>query len=80
MTQVDMVITDWHMPEMSGIDFIKAVRSNHATKHLPVLMVSGSMIDEDVRCQLQPHVRGWLPKPFGEKELSDALRRIGLMT
>ena len=36
---VQLILTDWNMPEMSGIDFIKAVRTNAATKALPASRV-----------------------------------------
>ena len=47
-TAVDMVITDWNMPEMSGIEFIRAIRSNDATKTLPILMVTTNAAQDDI--------------------------------
>src|SRR5205807_1858890 len=37
---VDFIITDWNMPEMSGVDFIRHVRANAETRHVPVVMVT----------------------------------------
>jgi CheY-like chemotaxis protein/two-component sensor histidine kinase len=75
--ELSAVVLDFVMPGMPSADVARKLLE--ARPDLPVLMVSGSAIDDDVRGQLHPHVRGWLPKPFGEKELTDALRRIGLM-
>ena len=63
-TPVDIVITDWNMPEMSGIEFIKAVRSNAATKHLPVLMVTSKAAEDDVVQARHAGVSNYMVKPF----------------
>jgi two-component system, cell cycle sensor histidine kinase and response regulator CckA len=75
--ELSAVVLDFVMPGMPSADVARKLRESRPD--LPVLMVSGSIIDEEVRGQLKPHVRDWLPKPFGEKELEGALRRIGLI-
>jgi two-component system chemotaxis response regulator CheY len=72
-TQVDMVITDWNMPEMSGIDFIKAVRSNAATKHLPVLMVTTNAAQDDIVQALHAGVNNYVVKPFTPDTIRDKI-------
>jgi two-component system, chemotaxis family, chemotaxis protein CheY len=61
---VDMVITDWNMPEMSGIDFIKAVRANDVTRKLPVLMVTTNAAEDDIKEALRAGVNNYVVKPF----------------
>ena len=61
---VDMVITDWNMPEMSGIDFIRALRANDATKRLPVLMVTTNAAEDDIVEALKAGVSNYVVKPF----------------
>ncbi|MFM8534740.1 MAG: response regulator [Acidimicrobiia bacterium] len=63
-TAVDMVITDWNMPEMSGIDFVKAVRADAATKALPVLMVTTNAAEDDIKEALRAGVNNYVVKPF----------------
>ena len=63
-TPVDMIITDWNMPEMSGIDFIRAVRANSATKLLPVLMVTTNAAEDDIVAALKAGVNNYVVKPF----------------
>jgi PAS domain S-box-containing protein len=75
--ELSAVVLDFVMPGMPSTDVARKLAESRPG--LPVLMVSGSVIDSDVRGQLEPHVKGWLPKPFGEKELTDALRQIGLI-
>jgi two-component system chemotaxis response regulator CheY len=61
---VDMVITDWNMPEMSGIDFIRAVRANVATREMPVLMVTTNAAEDDIVAALKAGVNNYVVKPF----------------
>jgi two-component system chemotaxis response regulator CheY len=64
LNPVDMVITDWNMPEMSGIEFIRAVRANDATKQLPVLMVTTNAAEDDIIAALKAGVNNYVVKPF----------------
>jgi two-component system, chemotaxis family, chemotaxis protein CheY len=61
---VDMIITDWNMPEMSGVEFIRAVRANDATKKLPVLMVTTNASEDDIVEALRAGVNNYVVKPF----------------
>ncbi|MGC4085808.1 MAG: response regulator [Vicinamibacterales bacterium] len=61
---IDMIITDWNMPEMSGVDFIRAVRANDQTKHLPVIMVTTNAAQEDIVQALDAGVNNYVVKPF----------------
>lgn len=71
--QVDMVITDWNMPEMSGIEFIRAVRGNEATKHLPVLMVTTNAAQDDIVQALHAGVNNYVVKPFTPDTIKDKI-------
>jgi two-component system chemotaxis response regulator CheY len=73
-TQVDMVITDWNMPEMSGIDFIKAVRANDATKQLPVLMVTTNAAEDDIVEALKAGVNNYVVKPFTPDTIKEKIQ------
>ena len=63
-TPVDLIITDWHLPEMSGIEFVRAVRANDAIKHLPVLMVTTNAAEDDIVEAHRAGVNNYLVKPF----------------
>jgi two-component system chemotaxis response regulator CheY len=73
-TPVDMVITDWNMPEMSGIDFIRAVRSNDATKQLPVLMVTTNAAEDDIVAALKAGVNNYVVKPFTPDTIKEKIQ------
>ena len=63
-TEVYLVITDWNMPEMSGIEFIRAVRANEATRRLPVLMVTTNAAEEDIVEAMKAGISNYVVKPF----------------
>lgn len=73
-TPVDMVITDWNMPEMSGIDFIRAVRSNDATRTLPVLMVTTNAAEDDIKEALKAGVNNYVVKPFTPDTIKEKIQ------
>jgi two-component system chemotaxis response regulator CheY len=73
-TPVDMIITDWNMPEMSGIDFIRAVRANDATKQLPVLMVTTNAAEDDIVEALKAGVNNYVVKPFTPDTIKEKIQ------
>ena len=62
--RVDMVLTDWNMPEMTGIEFVKALRGHDAFKHIPVLMVTTNAVQDEVAEALKAGVNNYVVKPF----------------
>jgi two-component system chemotaxis response regulator CheY len=71
--RVDMVITDWNMPEMNGIDFIRSVRSNPATRHVPVLMVTTNATKDDIVEALRAGVNSYVVKPFTPETIKEKI-------
>jgi two-component system chemotaxis response regulator CheY len=67
----DLVITDWNMPEMSGLELLKAIRSSGST--VPVIMVTTEAEKEKVVEAIQAGVTDYLCKPFEQDELRDKL-------
>jgi two-component system chemotaxis response regulator CheY len=61
---VDVVITDWNMPVMNGLDFVKAIRAKAATKQVPVLMVTTNAAQDDILEALKAGVNDYVVKPF----------------
>ena len=61
---VDVVITDWNMPVMNGLEFVKAIRANAATQKVPVLMVTTNAAQEDILEALKTGVNDYVVKPF----------------
>ena len=72
---VDFVITDWNMPEMSGLELVKAIRAS-AFAEMPVLMVTTRGNKEDVIEALQAKVNNYIVKPFTPQALKEKLDQI----
>jgi two-component system chemotaxis response regulator CheY len=61
---VNLVLLDWSMPELSGIDFLKAVRSIEAYKSLPIIMITGEKDKCNVIEALKYGVSDYMVKPI----------------
>jgi len=73
---VDFVITDWNMPEMNGLEFTKAVRSDATTAELPILMITTRGTEADVIEALQARVNSYIVKPFTPQELKEKMDEV----
>lgn len=71
-----LVITDWNMPDMEGIDVLKAVRANDKLKHIPVLMVTAEAKKEQILEAAEAGVNGYVVKPFQPAQLKEKLDRL----
>src|SRR5262249_35525331 len=61
---IDLVLVDWHMPEMDGLDFIRAVRAQRANDHVRIMMVTTEAEGEQVARALSAGANEYLMKPF----------------
>jgi two-component system chemotaxis response regulator CheY len=72
----DLLITDWNMPGMTGIDLLKAVRADEKLAKLPVLMVTAEARREQIIAAAQAGVNGYIIKPFTAATLKEKLEKI----
>jgi len=73
---INFVITDWNMPVLSGLELIKAIRSDEKLKELPVLMVTTRGIKEDIIEALSAKVNNYIVKPFTPQILKEKIEQI----
>jgi two-component system, chemotaxis family, chemotaxis protein CheY len=73
---IDMIITDWNMPEMNGIDFIKAVRGGSNSKDVPVLMVTTNAAKDDIVEALRAGVNNYVVKPFTAETIKEKIDAV----
>jgi two-component system chemotaxis response regulator CheY len=78
--QFDFVITDWNMPEMNGLELVKAIRSSAGTADVPVLMVTTRGNKEDVIEAMQARVNNYIIKPFTPQALKEKIDQILKLT
>ena len=72
----DFVVSDWNMPNMTGIDMLRAIRSDPELKHLPVLMVTAEAKRENIIEAAQAGASGYVVKPFTAATLDEKLKKI----
>ena len=72
----DFVVSDWNMPNMSGIDMLKEIRADANLKHLPVLMVTAEAKKENIILAAQTGASGYVVKPFTAATLDEKLKKI----
>ena len=72
----DFLISDWNMPGMSGLDLIKAVRSDARLAKMPVLMLTAEAKREQIIEAAQAGVNGYVIKPFTAETLKEKLDKI----
>ncbi|RYG87047.1 response regulator [bacterium] len=73
---VDFLITDWNMPEMSGLALLKKVRSDPSLAKLPVLLLTAEAKREQIVEAAQAGVNGYVVKPFTAQTLKDKIEKI----
>jgi two-component system chemotaxis response regulator CheY len=74
--RADLVISDWNMPHMSGIELLRAIRGSESLKDIPVLMVTAETKKENVLEAVQAGVNNYIVKPFNAKTLEEKLHKI----
>lgn len=76
----DFVVTDWNMPGMTGIDLLRAIRSDARLAKMPVLMVTAEAQRDQIIEAAQVGVNGYIIKPFNAATLKEKLDKIFLRT
>ena len=74
MDFIDLIICDWNMPEMTGLDFLKQLRTTDT--RIPFLMVTGRKDYESVVSAKASGVTGYITKPFSAAQLEAKLRIV----
>jgi two-component system chemotaxis response regulator CheY len=73
---VDLILTDWNMPVISGLDLLRQVRSTPSLEEVPVVMFTARNARADVVEAVRACVDGYLTKPFSPQELRRKLRSL----
>ncbi|MFA5371039.1 MAG: chemotaxis response regulator CheY [Sideroxydans sp.] len=72
----DFVVSDWNMPNMTGIELLRTIRADAGLKHLPVLMVTAEAKKENIIAAAQAGASGYVVKPFTAATLDEKLKKI----
>lgn len=79
MVTADLVMVDWNMPEMDGLEFVRAVRTDAGYAALPLMMVTTNTDREHVAEALAAGANEYLMKPFTGDMIREKLEILGLI-
>ena len=73
---ISAILSDWNMPEMTGIELLKVVRANPSTQKLPFILVTSRHIKEDILMALKLGANDYVTKPFDPDTIKKKLARL----
>jgi two-component system chemotaxis response regulator CheY len=74
--KIDLVLLDWNMPKMTGLELLKAIRADDALHHIPVVMITAEGRKEDVLEAVKAGVNNFVVKPFTAETLEEKLAKV----
>ena len=74
--QIDFIISDWNMPQMTGIELLRKVRGSEEFADLPFLLVTAEAQQENIIEAVQAKVSNYIVKPFTAETLGQKINKI----
>ena len=72
----DLVLVDWMLPGLSGIDLAKRIKSDKRTKTVPIIMLTARAAEEDKLTGLETGADDYITKPFSPRELNARVKAV----
>ncbi len=72
----DLIIADWNMPQMSGLDLLKIIRENENYKNTPFVMVTAEANKNNIVAAIQAGANDYIIKPFNANTLQEKIKKI----
>ena len=74
--KIDVIISDWNMPNMSGLELLKAIRDDSELAKTPFLMVTAEALQDNVVAAVKAGVSEYIVKPFTAEVLNEKIVKI----
>jgi len=74
--ETGLIVTDWNMPEMNGLEFIKTVRANSDYTHVPIIMVTTEAGKAEIVEAIKNGVNNYIVKPFTIDVLKEKVQAV----
>ncbi len=74
--QVDLILTDWNMPEMNGKELVEKLKTMDDYKETPIIMITTRGMQDDVMTAIKIGVNGYIVKPFTPEVLKKKIAEI----
>jgi len=75
-TDIGLVLSDWNMPIMNGLELTQAIRSDEQFAKLPILMVTTRNMKEDIVIAMKAGVNNYVTKPFDPKTIKEKIDKV----
>lgn len=73
---VDIILTDLNMPRMNGLELVKALKGDEATRHIPIVLITTEGSETRIEEAYALGISGYIQKPFYPEAIRDALNKI----
>jgi len=77
LDQPALALVDWNMPEMDGLEFVRAVRADPLYDSLCLIMVTTESAEDKRQAAAQAGANGYVLKPFTAKAILEVIERVG---
>ena len=74
--KIDFIVSDWNMPQMTGIELLRKVRSSEQFANIPFLMVTAEAQQENIIEAVQAKVSNYIVKPFTADTMKQKIDKI----
>jgi two-component system chemotaxis response regulator CheY len=74
--KIGLVVSDWNMPKMTGLDLLKAIRADEDLKSTPFIMVTAEGQKENVIEAVKAGVNNYIVKPFTPETFNEKLEKV----
>ncbi|MBZ0272076.1 chemotaxis response regulator CheY [bacterium] len=74
--KVDLIISDWNMPRMTGLEFLQEVRNDPSLKDIPFIMITAEAEKEKIIQAVQSGVSNFIVKPFTAEILRQKINKV----
>ena len=74
--KIGLIVSDWNMPKMTGLDLLKAVRADASLTNTPFIMVTAEAQQDNIILAVKAKVSQYIVKPFTAETLSEKLNKI----
>jgi len=74
--KIDLIFSDWNMPEMNGLQFLQAVRSQATYQDIPIIMLTTVNTQDEVIAALKAGANSYIVKPFTADKLKEKIEAV----
>ncbi len=75
---INLILLDLHLPKVSGIEVLNAVRSDTATSEIPVVVLTSFEEPDDIKASYQRHANSYIKKPVSREEFASVVQKLGI--